>query len=97
MEVDPSSRGTKMNELVKEIPHVLIEVKGIELEVNTKIVDWKWSIMERHLPPLPHYSKINLRLIYLLIEEEFEKSKQTAEKSKQIAEKVNKQLKKVNK
>ena len=46
MEVDPSSRGTKMNELVKEIPHVLIEVKGIELEVNTKIVDWKWSIME---------------------------------------------------
>ena len=80
MEVDPFSRGTKMNELVKEIPHVLIEVKGIELEVNTKIVDWKWSIMERHLPPLPHYSKINLRLIYLLTEEEFEK--------------VNKQLKK---
>ena len=71
MEVDPSSRGTKMNELVKEIPHVLIEVKGIELEVNTKIVDWKWSIMERHLPPLPHYSKINLRLIYLLTEEEW--------------------------
>ena len=90
MEVDPSSRGTKMNELVKEIPHVLIEVKGIELEVSTKIVDWKWSIMERHLPPLPHYSKINLHLIYLLTEEEFEKV------NKQL-KKVNKQLKKVNK
>ena len=33
MEVDLFSRGTKMNELVKEIPPVLIEVKGIELAI----------------------------------------------------------------
>ena len=81
MEVDRFSRGTKMNESVKEIPLVLIEVKGIEPEVSIKLVDLKWSIMERHLPL--HYSKINLRLIYFLTEEEFEK--------------VNKQLKIENK